>query len=83
MSKKEKQLKRFQEVPKDLTWNEFVSVLGWLGFECHRNSGSSRAFYNSELNVTMFFHEPHPSSIVKVCYIKYAIAKLREHGLLS
>lgn len=82
MSKKEKQLKRFQEVPKDLTWDEFVSVLGGLGFECCKSSGSRRSFYNPKLNVTMFFHEPHPSSIVKVCYIRDAIAKLREHGLL-
>lgn len=83
MSKKQKQLKRFLGIPKDLEWDEFVSVLKGLGFECHPGKGSRRAFHNARLKATLFFHEPHPQSIVKDCYIKDAINKLREYGILT
>lgn len=33
MGTKEKLIKRFESLPKDFTWDEFVRLFGVLGFE--------------------------------------------------
>ena len=86
MSKKEKLLKRFLNVPGDLTWSELVSILRFLGYHPLSNGmteGSRRRFVNLD-GKAIFIHEPHPSRIVKKYVIRLIIEQckeeIRKHG---
>jgi len=83
MSKKEKLLDRFKGKPSDLTWDEFVVVLGHFGFRCESGKGSRRAFIHADSGRILYFHEPHPRKTVLVCYIKQTIQHLKENGLMT
>jgi hypothetical protein len=73
MSKAEKLIKRFRTVPADFTWDEFVKLLSLFDYEMAKGSGSRRKFINKDNGMTMSFHEPHPQSIMKKCYIRQVI----------
>lgn len=78
MSKIEKLLLRFKSVPADLTWDEFAKVISYHGYELAKGSGSRRKFINHDTGHSMNFHEPHPESIMKKCYIREVIAQFEE-----
>ena len=77
MSRKEKLLKRFLTIPSDLTWNELVLVLAYLGYPQLSNgiSRGSRRRFVDEHGEVISLHEPHPRKIVK----KYVILQIIEH----
>jgi predicted RNA binding protein YcfA (HicA-like mRNA interferase family) len=80
MSKKEKLLKRFLNVPGDLTWSELISVLKHLGYQQLSNGmtgGSRRRFVNVD-GKAIFIHEPHPSRIIKKYIIRLIIEQCKE-----
>jgi len=71
------------DVPTDLTWDEFCSVLAGFGFECRSaGGGSSRTFVHAKKGLTVVAHQPHPCNIVKPYAIRNAVALLRKGGLL-
>lgn len=77
MSQMEKLLEKFKSVPKDLTWNELVKILGFLGYSEVKNKGktggSRYKFSNKEIHI-INLHKPRPSNIV----IQYVIRQLLE-----
>lgn len=77
MSRKEKLLKRFLTIPRDLAWNELVLVLAYLGYHQLSNgtTGGSRRRFVDDLGGVISLHEPHPRKIVK----KYVILQIIEH----
>lgn len=80
MSKKEKLLNRFLNIPGDLTWSELVSILKLLGYHQLPNGmtgGSRRRFVNID-GKAIFIHEPHPSRIVKKYVIRLIIEQCKE-----
>ncbi len=78
MSKKEKLLKKFTQLPprKDLTFTELEALLQQLGFEKREGSGSRVKFVKDELLINL--HKPHPEDILKVYIVKQIQAKLKE-----
>lgn len=80
MSKKDKLLKKFKELPprKDLTFAELEALLQQLGFEKREGSGSRVKFVKDELLINL--HKPHPEDILKVYIVKQIQAKLKELG---
>lgn len=83
MSKKEKLIKRFLEVPKDFEYPELVKVLSYFGYEEFtggKTSGSAVRFINPETKDIINIHKPHPEKTVKQYSIRDAINKLREEG---
>jgi len=79
MSKKEKLLERFRSRPKDFTWQELVSLLGFFGFEGvskGKTTGSRRAFINAETKQIIRLHQPHPGNILKQYQIKEILEML-------
>lgn len=83
MSKKEKLLARLVERPKDMTYEELVTVLSHCGFELLKPGASSaRKFKHTETNAKLSFHEPHPTKIIKLYVIDQVIQKLEEMGYL-
>jgi len=80
MSKKEKLLKKFLEVPpkKDLTFEELETLLLSYGYSKLEGKGSAVKFYHSLHDNLINLHKPHPSNILKTYLIKQIQIKLKE-----
>ncbi len=80
MSKIKKLISKFKTVPKDLTWEELVKVLNYLGYyeksQKGKSGGSRIKFINSELEI-LSLHKPHPNPIVKQYVIRQLLEKLK------
>ena len=78
VSKKEKLLKKFTEVPprKDLTFTELEALLRQLGFDKRDGSGSRVKFVKDDLLINL--HKPHPDDTLKVYIVKQIQEKLKE-----
>lgn len=86
MSKAEKLLQRFLSKPTDFTFEELERLLKGFGYEeakTGKTSGSRVTFYNSELDDMVKFHKPHPSSIMKRCYLTEIERQLRGKGVIK
>lgn len=86
MGRHEKLLKRFLSKPADFTFDELKRLLLHLGYDeakTGKTSGSRAAFYNSELDDMIKFHKPHPSSIMKKCYLREIERQLRDKGVIK
>jgi len=79
MSKKDKLIKKFLEIPpkKDLTFKELETLLLSCRFEKLDGSGSAVKFYNREKDILVNLHKPHPSDILKVYLIKQIQSKIK------
>lgn len=86
MSKIEKLLQRFLSKPKDFTFEEIRKLLKSLGYEeakTGKASGSRVAFYNAEIDDMIKFHKPHPSQIIKQCYLRDIERQLRDREVIK
>ncbi|MBC8413686.1 type II toxin-antitoxin system HicA family toxin [bacterium] len=86
MSKADKLLQRFFSIPKDLTFTELMKVLKGCGYEeikTGKTSGSRVTFYNKKLDDMIKFHKPHPSSIMKRCYLREIARQLRDKEVIK
>lgn len=81
MSRSEKALDRLLSFPKDFTWAEMQAVLGKLGYEERRNSGSRRKFVHSNGDV-IILHQPHPDPVVKHYALKQVVEKLKNNKMI-
>ncbi len=79
MSKIEKLIQKFLSIPKDLTWDELIKILNYIGYfekpSKGKTSGSRHKFINKEKDI-ISIHKPHPNKIVKQYVIKQLIEKL-------
>jgi hypothetical protein len=85
MSKKNKLLKRLLSKPKDFSYAELVSLLGYLGYDEFtkgKTAGSRRAFVNNQTMHIIRLHKPHPKKILKMYQINEIIGELRKQALL-
>ena len=85
MSKKEKLLKRLLNNPKDFTFNELSTLLGYFDYReipSGKTSGSRVTFSDNEEKDYIRIHKPHPRNILKPYQIKDIIDKLKERELL-
>ena len=86
MSKADKLLQRFLSKPKDFTFDELRKLLKSLGYEevkAGKTSGSRVSFYNAELDDMIKFHKPHPSQIMRQCYLRDIEQQLRDKEVLK
>ncbi|MVT08547.1 type II toxin-antitoxin system HicA family toxin [Chitinophaga tropicalis] len=86
MSKIEKLLSRFQDIPRDFEWSELLTILNYFNYEETKNGktgGSRRKFYNEENNNVIILHEPHPKKVMKEYAIKEVLDHLKRKGLIS
>ena len=68
MGKKEKLIARLKSKPRDFTFEEAETLLGFLGYsksDKGKTSGSRVMFVNSERDLKLIMHKPHPSNIIK------------------
>jgi len=82
MSRKEELLDRFKSKPRDFRWDEFVSLMGHLGYQEQTGSGSRRKFINRSTGHVISMHKPHPSEILKSYQIKQVISALEDEGAI-
>ncbi len=76
MSKKEKLIQRFLNMPSDFHYDEMVKLLGHFGFtevKKGKTSGSRVKFENEE-GIPIILHKPHPSGIMK----RYQMKQINE-----
>ena len=84
MSKKEKLIKRLLDNPKDFTFNELVTLLGYFGYMEMRSgkTGGSRVTFSDNAKDQIRIHKPHPKNILKPYQVKNVIKDLEERDLL-
>jgi len=84
MSRKEKLISRFQQRPKDFTWDELTSLLKYIGYrevKAGKTGGSRRRFvHHSAATITL--HKPHPQNILKRYAIDQVLDVLRQEDML-
>lgn len=86
MSKTDKLLNRFLSKPRDFTFEELRKLLKSLGYEevkTGQTSGARVAFYNTELDDMIKFHRPHPSQIMKQCYLINIERQLKDREVIK
>jgi hypothetical protein len=82
MGKKEKLIERLKSNPKDFTFDEMCTMLGFLGFKMSvagKTSGSRVKMAKG--NVPIILHKPHPRKELLEYQIKQVLELLQKEGL--
>lgn len=83
MGQKEKLLARLKANPKDFTFEEAESLLGYLGYQKTnkgKTSGSRVMFTNGRQKILL--HKPHPRKELLAYQVKQLKEQLEQEGLL-
>lgn len=84
MSKKEKLIARIKGIPTDFSFEELVTLLGFLGFR-QSNKGKtsgSRVIFILEGKTQIIMHKPHGNKNINSIYLREIVEKLLEEGLI-
>ena len=84
MGKKEKLIQRLKSKPKDFTFDEAETLLGYLSYS-KSNKGKtsgSRVAFTAENHAPIFLHKPHPNNELKSYQVKQLIEILQQEGLI-
>jgi hypothetical protein len=78
----EKLLAHLRSNPKDFRWGQLKTLLGSLGYEEEKGSGSRRKFFNPKTGVSISLHQPHPKNELKSYQVKEVLNHLKQEGIL-
>ena len=84
MGQKEKLLLRLKSRPKDFTFSEAETLLGFLGFsrdDKGRTSGSRVMFFHPD-HPPVMLHRPHPRKELLAYQVHQLIDYLQQEGIL-
>ncbi len=84
MSQKKKLIARLKARPKDLTFEEVETLLGYFGYS-RSNKGKtsgSRVTFICENHAPIMLHKPHPRKELLSYQIEQLIVILEEEGLI-
>ena len=84
MGKKEKLIARLKSKPKDFTFDEAETLLGYLSYE-RSNKGKtsgSRVSFKSDKHASILLHKPHPGNELKSYQIQQLIDILEQEELI-
>ena len=84
MSRKEKLILKFQQRPKNFTWDELTSLLKYLGYreiKTGKTGGSRRRFVHDSA-VTITLHKPHPQNILKRYAVDQVLDILKQEEMI-
>lgn len=84
MGQKEKLLRKLLTKPKDFTFSEAETLLGYFDYrrsDKGRTSGS-RVIFVSEAHAPILLHKPHPRKELLQYQIKELLAVLKQEGLV-
>ena len=80
MGQKEKLIQRLKSRPKDFTFQEAETLLGYL--DNKGKTSGSRVVFESTEHANILLHKPHPNNELKNYQIKQLITFLEQEGLL-
>ena len=84
MGQKEKLIKRLKSKPRDFTFDEAETLLGYLDYKRSdkgRTSGS-RVMFTSSDHALILLHKPHPRKELLEYQVKQLIEILVQEGLI-
>ena len=84
MGQKEKLINRLKSRPKDFTFDEVESLLGYLDYKRSdkgRTSGS-RVMFVSDNHPPIMMHKPHPRKELLDYQVKQLLEMLKQEGLI-
>jgi len=84
MGQKEKLILRLKSKPKDFTFEEAETLLGYLKYK-RRDKGKtsgSRVLFVSDEHKQILMHRPHPRNELMEYQIKMLIEILKQEGLI-
>ncbi len=84
MGQKEKLINRIKSKPKDFSFKEAETLLGYLSYtryEKGRTSGS-RVMFVSDSHPPILLHKPHPRKELLAYQVKQLIEVLEQEGLI-
>jgi len=84
MGRKEKLIKRLEQRPKDLTWEELTGLLEALGYARKKTgeTGGSRRRFVHKTAPAITLHKPHPGRIVKRYVTDDLLEFLKREGMI-
>lgn len=85
MGRKEKLIRRFLQLPKDFTFDEIITLLGYFDYRIDNKgatSGSRVSFKNTKTGVSINIHKPHPGSVMKEWMMKQIYLHLKNNSLI-
>ncbi|MBQ7796731.1 MAG: type II toxin-antitoxin system HicA family toxin [Lachnospiraceae bacterium] len=84
MGKKDKLINRLKSKPKDFTFEEAESLLGFFAYERSdkgKTSGS-RVVFKNQKHPPILLHKPHPGNELKSYQVKQLVSILEQEGLI-
>ena len=84
MGQKEKLIKRLKTKPRDFTFDEAETLLGYLTYS-RSNKGKksgSRVMFTSEQHAPILLHKPHPRKELLEYQVKQLLEVLEQEGLI-
>ena len=84
MGQKEKLIKRLKEKPRDFTFDEAETLLGYLSYR-RSNKGKtsgSRVMFVSDHHAPILLHKPHPRKELLEYQVRQLLETLEQEGLL-
>ena len=85
MSKKYKLFERFKSKPKDFTFYELATLLGYFGYyldDKGKTSGSRVQFIKDGIDIPIFIHKPHSTKTLLPYQINDILKELKKEGLI-
>ena len=85
MSKRDKLINRFKGKPKDFTFDELVTLLGFYGYyldDKGKTSGSRVRFIKDGIDTPIFTHKPHNRKTLLSYQINDILKELKKEGLI-
>ena len=85
MGKREKLIKKLTSKPRDFTFEDAETLLGYLGYHRKKKghtSGSRVSFLSDQYQTKVLLHKPHPRKELLEYQIKQLVEQLRQEGLL-
>ena len=85
MGKKDKLIARLKSKPKDFTFEEAETLLGYLSYERSnkgKTSGSRVVFTRKDAQTHILLHKPHPRKELLDYQVQEIIDALKKEGLL-
>ncbi len=85
MGQKEKLIAKLKSIPKDFTFDEAESLLGYITYRRSNNgrtSGSRVMFTSDRYKTKILLHKPHPRKELLEYQVKQLIDLLEQEGLL-
>ncbi len=85
MGQKEKLIARLKTIPKDFTFDETESLLGYLTYHRYnkgKTSGSRVIFISDEYKTKILLHKPHPRKELLEYQVRQLVEQLEQEGLI-